>query len=549
MNSRKNDTVVVRKWIFHAIFLIISFLLFAYVIWRAAFLSFTYDECWSYSLITGNFKEMFKTTNNHLLNSFGMWLFSGLFGNHEFVLRIPSLIGFIFYLFYSYKLSKSACNQTLSLGIFILFNFNPYMLDFFSLARGYGMALGFLMASLYYTIVPKAGYNKKFRNYSIIFAALSILSNLIFLHYLVALLILIIFEDLSSKKISASKFPDWVKDNLIILIICTTLTVILYPVIITIFRFKGFDAGGSVGFWEDTVKSLIDFSYYFQKYPDWISLFLKGFLILIFLTGGILSFLHVFFHKRFDILVISFVLLAISVLSPIIQHWLIGSLFPSERTALFYLPIFISLFLAVLNKISSTTIRFKITSYIPIVLCFPIIYHCGKCANLHYTRNWKFDADTKFIIEKLNDTHKEILGTLNVGIDWTVEPSTKYYKLKYGYDGILFHPINIPWINENERNSEKNKYYEALYMNSIPSDIRGVKNFKLIENFPCSELTLFENDSNKHVSYIEKIKYMRNNILNNPVWLEKVRKKATDRNISLDSMIYLDAKYMIESGK
>jgi len=38
-------------------------------------------------------------------------------------------------------------------------------------------------------------------------------------------------------------------------------------------------------------------------------------------------------------------------------------------------------------------------------------------------------------------------------------------------------------------------------------------------------------------------------IKNTPEWLEKVNKKAIEKNISLDSMIMLDAIYMLEQGK
>ena len=45
----------------------------------------------------------------------------------------------------------------------------------------------------------------------------------------------------------------------------------------------------------------------------------------------------------------------------------------------------------------------------------------------------------------------------------------------------------------------------------------------------------------------EKIKLYENNIKNDPKWLESVRKKALEKNITLDEMIHMDAIWMVEN--
>ena len=49
----------------------------------------------------------------------------------------------------SWAILKDIRNPWFRLGGFILLNTNPFVLDFFSLARGYGLAGGLMMASLY----------------------------------------------------------------------------------------------------------------------------------------------------------------------------------------------------------------------------------------------------------------------------------------------------------------------------------------------------------------------------------------------------------------
>lgn len=48
---------------------------------------------------------------------------------------------------------------------------------------------------------------------------------------------------------------------------------------------------------------------------------------------------------------------------------------------------------------------------------------------------------------------------------------------------------------------------------------------------------------------IKDIEYYQNKILSSPEWLEQVKEKAEKRKISLDSMIYLDAIYIMEKEK
>src|SRR5262249_21108054 len=71
-----------------------------------------------------------------------------LFGNTELSLRLPTLFGYLLYLGGGVWLLMRLQNVWLSIAGFLLLNLNPFLLDFFFLSRGYGLALGFLMLSL-----------------------------------------------------------------------------------------------------------------------------------------------------------------------------------------------------------------------------------------------------------------------------------------------------------------------------------------------------------------------------------------------------------------
>ena len=171
----------------------------AYEVLRAIHVSFTIDEAQTHIqyLSSGPLSIFnFNSANNHFLNTLLAKIFSMLGGNHEFVLRMPSLLGYALFLVFAFLLlDKFVSRTTAALG-FLLLNLNPYVLDFFSLCRGYGLSLGFLMASFYFFAVFLSGIatQKKDAERDLIFslgaAAVAVLGNFTLLDVYFALMVL-----------------------------------------------------------------------------------------------------------------------------------------------------------------------------------------------------------------------------------------------------------------------------------------------------------------------------------------------------------------------
>src|SRR3989344_4832721 len=114
------------KHINKIIFGIASFL-FAYTTYRAAVLSITWDEAFSYlqfvrheTFIPAKYEMM--DANNHFLNTWLNIYFVKWFGVSELVLRLPALIAHLLFLFFSYKLIKNFENKWLVLASFLIIN-------------------------------------------------------------------------------------------------------------------------------------------------------------------------------------------------------------------------------------------------------------------------------------------------------------------------------------------------------------------------------------------------------------------------------------------
>lgn len=170
-------------------------LVFGINVYRAWTQSYTADEAHSYNLfISEEFSNVFAKyeAGNHVLQSALSKLSASLFGLSEFTLRLPTLLGGLLYFVSAFRLSRflfgSGWLAVLSVASLSL---NPFILDYLSAARGYGLGLGFLLWALYHLLryfddshqpsLYKAGLG----------LGLSVSSVLIYLYPAIALLALV----------------------------------------------------------------------------------------------------------------------------------------------------------------------------------------------------------------------------------------------------------------------------------------------------------------------------------------------------------------------
>ncbi len=123
--------------------------LFAANVYRARTQSFTADEARTYNDFVS---KPWRATlveydaNNHVLNTLLAKLSVALFGVSEFTLRLPSLAGGALYLIAAFLLCRRLFGDGPSLAISVsTLTLNPFVLDFLSAARGYGLALGLFL--------------------------------------------------------------------------------------------------------------------------------------------------------------------------------------------------------------------------------------------------------------------------------------------------------------------------------------------------------------------------------------------------------------------
>ena len=463
--------------------LLLSSFLLVYAGYRSSILSFTHDESFTFThYISASVGEIVSynispvIANNHILNTLCMKLFSGIFGNSEFVLRLHSFLAHILYMRMTYLILKTTNSRFILLFGFIILNVNSYLLDFFSLARGYGLSISLMTASLYCLIRFIQQNNLKLFIGSLSLSLLAVLANFSMISYALSLFVFIelyfIYRKLSKK--------SFIKYNSCIIIFLVVIFWIYFGPITELQNRKEFYLGGSRGLWFDTVISSI--ICYLYKTPFFETFIYFYRFLVVFVSFGSLWIIYKQVKMRtlnalsFISVVFSFIL-CISVF----QHVLIGGLFFTGRVALFLVPLF---FFSLLNITLSAAFFSKwlkqfsaiivvITSFLSLI----IFVNGFKEVSI---KEWGYDADTKTMLSDLN-IFRQNNPHVKLGITWIFEPTINFYRETQSLTWIQ--PVNRDGLNGD---------YNYFYLEQGDLNSFDKSNKVLIKMYPVSGAMLFK---------------------------------------------------------
>lgn len=208
---------------FNIYFITTSIIIFTISVIRSLKTGITFDEALTYLnfVLTPEADNVDFMANNHLLNTYLIKFLTFLTGikYNEFLIRIPSLIFYIVYIIYTYRLSHLYKNKYFISSLLL---FNYVINEFASLARGYMMASSIVLMGIYYykkwLLEKKNNDLKK----ALFLLLISGLANTI---------TLIIFGsftlDATIRILKEKKFFDFLKKNKGFIIIITLITILL----------------------------------------------------------------------------------------------------------------------------------------------------------------------------------------------------------------------------------------------------------------------------------------------------------------------------------
>jgi hypothetical protein len=433
----------------------ISVFIFCYVALRAATLSITIDEAFTYSWhVTGDWWKilLFRTPglpdNNHVLFTLLSKLSVALFGLSELTLRLPVLLGCIFYLTgLNFCLERIVPGWGRVFGL-LLAGMNPYILDFLCLARGYGLALGFAMLGLAALLKALEEFPGKIRvvpaQMAIFFMVLAVLSHLSFMLFFGAVLLILssvlVYSGMASRNILSPSGNPWV---LLLAMGAFTLLLSAYlsiPVKIIHDR-KLFEQGGHAGFWPDTVGSLIDGTIYDNSLLAGQRLFFLSWVIL-----AVIMMPFAFWmlwrqdKKKYTALSIIVTIIGIICLESLLQHELFNIAWLQGRRGIFLIPLFLISALALGNlQRTSPPLVFVPAFLVGVVVPVLLIVHGFLSMNLRSTYDWKNCAGTRdaMLLVRQRVARYKPSEPLLIRSHWILEYGVNFYRRTMGLESLL----------------------------------------------------------------------------------------------------------------
>lgn len=478
------------------IFIGLSLCLAAYAFTRAAMISITHDEVGTYlGYSIHPVMDIIRFTNlqlnNHLLNSLLVKLTTSVFGVSEFNIRLPNLVAYIFYLVFSWKIiSLLTKDRFLMITGFILVNFNPYLLDFFSIGRGYGLEISFMAMSIFFLLRFQSEKKPVHLWLSVLFGALGVLSNFTFITFYFSMILLvnifIIFDVIREKTTWKNSLLSILKLNLPVIIITIALAALIAGPLIRLESIGEFSsAGNRQNLWGSLFRSVIRHSLYGKFKGDSLHEVFKVLSVLC-----ILLFAYFAYKDKWSILssryFLLFCLLLTICLWFFLQHVLLGSMYPQQRFALFLLPLFMLTLISALDlMISFRSLVIPLRSVLVIVSLL-ILIHFYNCANASYYFDWKYDTNTRQMLEenldRMRDVSAENKRNVVFGTYWLYYPSLKYYLMVK----------NIDWINLESYRDTFSKKADLYYIPIEYKDSLNKFNPVFLEDYPQSGSALYK---------------------------------------------------------
>jgi hypothetical protein len=433
----------------------ISLLIFAYIAIRAATLCITIDEALTYNWhVSGGWGQIVTFTtpglpdNNHVLYTLLSKISVTLFGLSELTLRLPSLLGCLFYLAgLNLCLRRIVPGWRQVVGVLAL-GLNPYVVDFLGLARGYGLGLGFTMLGLDALLSSLTGTPGKVRRMtaqsSLLLFGLAALSNLSFLLVLGSAMFVIAirlaYAGVTARPVTDPAESPWL---LLVKIVVPVLPIIAYLAIpLEIIRKdKLFDMGGHTGFWDDTVISLFYGTIYNSPWLmeldslllEWIkaaALFLPVALVVLSRSD----------KRKFAMFSVLAGMTATVILLSIAQHSLMHVAFLQGRRGLYLIPLFLLTVLALGDPPKGFSRWFSALA-MTIGLLVPAVFAVNGLTsmNFHYIFDWNEYGGTRSAMvavkEKIEREKPDVPVLMRT--NWLFEPNMNFYRRALGLESLL----------------------------------------------------------------------------------------------------------------
>ncbi|HEX6239701.1 MAG TPA: hypothetical protein VFZ61_02360, partial [Polyangiales bacterium] len=377
--------------------LALALCLAVYTFVRAGRLSFTHDESLTVLLVLKRpyldvaLSNVGIPSNNHPLNSLLAKLCSELWFA-PFALRTPNLLAHLGYLAAALALSRRAGSGAPRVLAFVLLTLNPFLLDFFSLCRGYGLACSFTLAAMWLLtrVVEQQRNRPLYTSAATLLAGLSATSNLSFLVFFIAFVAVLALVELANFR-AARRAGEPASRALgaslgACVLIAASVCAWVVPIGLKLRAMGELYYGGEHGFVEDTLGSLLEASTYYLPLTPGLSLVLKGAGVA--LVGAALGGAVRLCQQGRPLALWLCAVPLLTALICVVQHHALGTKFPVDRTALFFLPMGALALATAAAGAPTPRLHVAVLSGAALLLTL----NAARTLNMHHFAQWQYDS-------------------------------------------------------------------------------------------------------------------------------------------------------------
>ena len=379
-------------------------LVLIYIICKASAIAITHDEAYSF-FIMKNFwyVEALCTGNTHWLNSAAIQLAISAGLEQVMAIRWLSLLSAGVFiatiLLFIRGLQLSSPLVLFALALCLL---NPYVLDYFSIARGYASGLMLETLALFFFIKGKLLTNARLSFYALCAAALSIFANYSFAYFFLSFACYYFFDNYFLKKNNFFRSIYFYRDGLIFAL---TALFLIRAVI-----FLKSCSNDYVGAGTD------NFSYFLGILPSGLCynrfhfspllICMLNYFIFIFLSCiGIYGFFFKTNPEHLNFRILSGILLLL-LLTITLSHFLAHATLPANRSALFLFPISALSLICWMNSLP----RSAYFNFLLLICSGALVLNFFISANFKYNIDFKFNANIKEVFDILELQKAESVG-------------------------------------------------------------------------------------------------------------------------------------------
>lgn len=447
------DLIVENKY-----FVILGIFLFFLVAKEAIVLPLTHDEGNTIHCSTTTLWDIFSykdpVPNNHILNTLFIKFNQTIFGDSLLSARLHNILSFIPFFIFVVAIAK---RLFLSYWIKTFFIFSlvlqPYILDFFSVTRGYGLSLSFMMVSLYYLISRLEYGDKRSLILSLCWAGVGVYASFTLLNYFIPLSLLLLYDVF--KRYWGQQKNIFYKEVVYIFLSGVVLLMVIAVPVFKMVSTKQFVYWGTKGFFEDTAKQLIislrSGVDYFGSSNEFIYTAITIFVLSIIVICNFLNWKE---NKNKYILQFT-ILLVTAIMYNQFQFLVFNVPYLNARTALFFCPLVcIPLGLSLENLLQ----KYKnVTLLLVIILISLQIQHFVRGFSVKSNFEWYYDQDTYHVLDHIKEMVEsgQVSKPVKINCYWIFYPSLSYHVAQKYSEYIEI----APWDTKIKDDSNSVFYY------------------------------------------------------------------------------------------